>query len=33
MDNWRSTYYGHFDMPPEIVYEDGKVKYRFWCKR
>ncbi len=33
MDTWRSLAYGHFDMPPEIVFEDGKVKYRFWCKR
>ncbi len=31
METWTSVSYGHFNMPPEIVYEDGLVKYRFWC--
>ncbi len=33
MEKWSSDAYNHFKMPPEIFYEDGEVKYRYWCLR
>ncbi len=33
METWHSDVYEHFAMPPEIVLENGAVKYRFWCRK
>lgn len=33
MHMWHSGVYEHFSMPPEVIYEDGVVKYRFWCMK
>ena len=35
MDMWKSEAYNHFKLPPVIlpVGKDGKVQYRFFCKR